>query len=341
MPLMRREVVCSRRETNYGTDPGVALATDAKDVLSVQVTDEAQMYGRHVRGLYLQPGRASTIGQRLYRISTTEYLRGRTGDYAAAAFPQIDPILVASGFTSSYAAPAGTETHKYIPSYDACGSASFKVYRDGVLYPLTGVRGDASFQFTPGSPAVVSFNGTGLWAAATDTALTNPAYTSEPLNPPIVKNCEFLPYSDEPTIAQFGHVHSVTINLRMATEVIGSMSMAATAEGVNRILNTGAGSLDDPGIEVVFDVEQPVTGALNPDTEWLDRFTAREISASAFIDIGVGGTASNVFNFTMARLFIQSVSPIALKGMPGYRVACRCLGSAAAASEDSLVITCT
>lgn len=334
MPLMRREVVCSRRETNYGTDPGVALATDAKDVLSVQVTDEAQMYGRHVRSLYLQPGRASTIGQRLYRISTTEYLRGSSAAYAAAVFPQIDPILVACGFTSTL----GAGFHEYNPSYDACGSAAFKVYRDGVLYPIKGVRGDASFQFTPGSPAVVSFNGTGLWAAATDTALTNPAYTSEPLNPPIVKDCAFKPYTDAPTIAQFGHVHSATINLRMATEAIGSMSLVATSEGVDRILNTGAGSLDDPGIEVVFDVEQPVTGALNPDTEWLDRFTSREISASSVIQVGAGAT--NAFLFTMARMFIQSVSPIALKGMPGYRVTCRCLGSAAAAAEDSLTIIC-
>jgi len=335
---MRREVLCSRRETTYGTDPGVTLATDAKDVLSVSVTDEATMYGRHVRSLYLQPSRVSTIGQRLYRISTTEYLRGSNSVYSAAVFPQIDAILTAAGMTSSYAAPAGVETHTYIPSYDACGSAAFRVYRDGILYPLTGVRGDASIQFTPGAPAVVSFNGTGRFGAATDTPLTNPAYTSEPSHPPIVMDCNFAPYADAPTIAQFGHVHNVALNFRMGTEVVGSMSCDTTSLGVLRIQNTGAGSLDDPGIEVVFDAEQPVTGALNPDTEWLDRFTAREISVAS--SITVGDSDSNRFVVSFARLFCQSVAPITLKGMPGFHVVARLLGSAAAAAEDSLTITC-
>ena len=331
IPLERREVLLAIAESTYGTDPGIT-DSDAMYVESASFTNNDTMHGRSVRAGLIQPQRTSTIGRRSWSISVSQYLRGGVTAYDATHFAQVHPFLVAAGFSSSHLAG----THTYRPAYDSAGSATMSFYQDGTRITSSGIRGDASFTFTPGAPVMMNFTGQGLWSDVTDSPLMVPDYSNEPLNPPIVTGATFRPYTDNPTAAQSGHVHNVTINLRMGVQSVESMSLAATSNGVAKFVNTGAGSLDDPGIEVVFDVEQPVMGALNPDSEWWDRFLNREIGASS--SITVGSAAKNTFVFTIARMFVQSISQIKLKGMQGHRITCRAMGSDGAGAEDSLLI---
>ena len=344
MPLTRRTVVQVKTEATYATDPTPAT-TDAifVDDLSLSLNSEPQ--GRAMFSPSFDARRRAVIGKRSWSLSFTTTLNGNTNAAAADKVPMYDAMLKACGLGAAF----GAGTWTYTPAASALSSCTFWIYQDGVRYKITGCRGNVRFVLTAGEVARAEWEFQGLYTETpTATAVSTPDYADLP-DAPLVVNTGWNPIQvpggdfDTPTVSEFGHIRSATIDLRNA---LGTSESLTVGDGVRSHEIVGRGDTSDPGIALTFEIEQPtahdgITAASIWST-WADRADSGLLVSSTLALVGNKSGQLNKHTFTMQTISVDEVQPIDLDGRVGYTVDARILADTAlAGGDDALLLAAT
>lgn len=210
MAYLKSEVLATAAvaEATYGTDPGVAFATDAFQPKDCQWNHELgeadiQLYGARPRGAGKIPTTVAAKVKVLFNL-------GGPGDPGANPLPvpQWMRFLLACGAANT---PSGSPVNLHTVVYDhrvtqASLSMLIDMYQEGAKnvrrHKLLGTRYAFSWQAEVGNLVELAFEGMGLWGGDSDhSAVTLPAY------PPI----------EETDDAAAGRAMTITLN-GVATE---------------------------------------------------------------------------------------------------------------------------
>jgi len=170
--LTKRQVILTKIEGAYNTDPVAAAATDAVRVENLSFSLEgARMHERAP----LKPSLGLTpkiYGGTLGSLSFDVYLKGSG---AAGTAPEIDPLLRACGLGVTNV-PVTSDS--YAPVSTGIESCWIEWYEDGLKHALGGCRGSFTCTLTAGEPGKLSFSMTGHYTKPVDMALPAPTYDS-------------------------------------------------------------------------------------------------------------------------------------------------------------------
>jgi hypothetical protein len=341
MPLDRRQVVLAKVEATIGDDPTHA-ATDAQIVYGPEWGKEFDRYGRAILSPTLTAMRSSILGRRSQTFTCRTEFRGTAADYTDVSIvPEYDAFLRACGMSASYDDAGDTWTYAPISDPADFKTVAIEGEQDGKAKIMLGAVGNPVFTFDPGAPGFVDWSFAGLWTDVAARALTTPDYSTD-VEPPLVVETGFQPFSEGPSAPTFGHCRLVTIDLR--NQIVLRSSQTVGGFGVVAGTVVGRGPADDPGIEVVIEVEQKVDGGSD---DWWARWQASPKTASASATITLGsGTAGNEHVITLSRLVVEDIEDIVFDdGLLGHRVTCRGLGSSgmslAGTADDEFTIVAT
>lgn len=337
----RQQSVTLTAETTYGTVAGHVPA-DGLILWDFTANVENQEgYSRAVQGAFNARQRVNYLGGRHMSWSCRQELRGKSEDLTAAIVPPWHDLLIASGWAATFAATTWTYRPAAIGAEGSddqspakVGSVGMRYHRGGLQYTLAGARSGWRIEIPARQPASIFYNGLARYTAPAAAAFVG----ADPLRevPPVCAAATgYVPFTWNPTAAQFGHISKVTIDGRVQTEITESLSLGT--EGLGVVRNLGRGTVDDPGIAVTIEVEQPTHAGTA--SAWIDAHINQTIDAARTITLG--SAVGNTIVLTLARMHVVRVDPILLGRRLGHRVECRLMGSSGAVAEDDLVITAT
>jgi hypothetical protein len=155
-------------ESSYATDPTPTVGSNAMIVKNLQGPNPVTLSYASRADIALQGfGRLSSKTAHTWReISFDVEISGAS---AAGAAPPYGPLLRACGLSET-AVPSTSVT--YAPISAALESVTLYVNRDGMQYKMTGCRGSVAIVFDNEGIPVYRFRFIGLYAVATDTALS-------------------------------------------------------------------------------------------------------------------------------------------------------------------------
>jgi len=339
-----------KTEAAYGADPGHA-DVNAQLVRNIALTYNATPQNRATQDVLLRPYRSPLITGRSYSLSYQSDLKGSDAALEATKFVAYTAELQACGFTVDIGAPAA---HVYTMGDNASGieSVAFQYEQHGLTYLIVGARGNGVFNFVPGQPATIDWTFSGLASTKPAAAgMTTPDYTTGPTTidvpPPICVGVtlDFTPFTNAPAAGAFGHIRSVSIDLR--NQVVPRASFNLGSTGIGEYIIAGHGTVDDPGIAVTVEVEMPSADV----AAWWDRYLTHATSpwygvtevdqTAADLEITVGDVAGNIHHFQLGGLALWSMQPLDMgDGRYGFTLEFRVLGATApSTTEDDLVIT--
>ena len=344
MPVTRRTIVQVKTEATYAavTTPAVTDAIFVED-LSLSLNNEPQ--GRAMFGPSFDARRRAVLGKRSWSLSFSTTLNGNINAAAADKVPMYDAMLRACGLNSAF----GANTWTYTPVATGMSSCTFWIYQDGVLYKVRGCRGNVRFVLNAGEVAKAEWEFSGLYVETpTATAVSTPDYTDLP-DAPLVVSTGWNPIQvpggdfDSPTVAEFGHIRSATIDLRNA---VASSESLTVGDGVRSHEIVGRGEATDPGIALTFEIEQPTAhdGITSASiwTLWASRIDAGLLVSSSLALVGNTSGQLNKHTFTMQTITLDDVQITDLDGRIGYTVDARILADTAlAGGDDALLLAAT
>lgn len=341
----RQQSVLVKNETTYGTDPtpvntdGLVLWDFAADV------ENQPGYSRAVQGAYNGRQRVNYLGGRHMSWSARQELRGKSQNLTAAIKPPWHDLLIAAGWVATW--NGGTSAWDYVPAgigvdgseagrVNDKGSNTIKWARGGLQHVLVGARSGWRIEIEARKPPMIYWVG-GLARYTVPAAAAYVAATPADEQAPVTSGATaFTPWGYTPGV-EYGHIRKVVIDGRCQTEITDSLSLGT--EGVGVVRNVGRGTVDDPGIAVQIELEQPNSVHPNDSDLWISKYATQAVDSLRTITLG--SAAGNTITISIAQMQVIEVHPIMLGRRFGQRIEARAMLSAAALSEDDVLITAT
>lgn len=190
--ITRLTPVLAKPEGVYNVDPLPVVGVDGRLVENVSFTDEAAR-------MTPRPAVKPTMGQlphvyggKLRTVTFDMELKG-SGDGVSA--PEIGVFLRACGLSETITANVDVVYNTISTLHE---SITMYIYTDGLLYIMTGCRGNAVFNLKAGEPGKVSFTFSGHSEKPADVALPA-AVTYSAIRPPAYLNAAALINGDTPS----------------------------------------------------------------------------------------------------------------------------------------------
>lgn len=287
--LTRKATLLAKKEVSYGVDvvPAAGDAVLVKDVDIRVIGDELQ---RDFLRSTLSP-LPHQIGERYCELKFTTELKGSG---TAGTAPETGALFQACGLAENVVAVTSVD---YTPDSDAFSSATIYVYRDGILYKVTGARGTFEVNLNTGKFGEIAWTFQGLYTAVSDVAMV--AGTYDTTLPPVVMAAAF-------SVGAYAAV-ATKLNINMANNL-------ALRKSINQ-----AGSI----LEVLITGWNDRGGSFDPEAvlEATHPFYANWLSAlQAAMTVTVGGTAGNIVAVTGPKLQYRQINPGDRDGLYVYEV---------------------
>ncbi len=183
--LVNRELILAKIESTYNVDSTPSAATDAILVENINWSQEGlRMVDRPSIQASLSTNQQIYAGS-LRSVTFDVEIKGAGAAYSASVAPEVDVLLRACGMGVTLVTTVGSESITYEPVSTGHESITIYYYQDGMLYKLTGCRGNVSFDLSTGAYGKVSFTFVGHSSSPTDAALVTPTYDST-IPPPVI-----------------------------------------------------------------------------------------------------------------------------------------------------------
>ena len=337
MAISRARLLQWQGETPYGTIAGAWATTDCHLAYDIGMPSMKQtaMPRPQLHGTIGDDLRADIICKRTQSISFKPEMKGNAAEFSAIVFPDCHHWLQAAGFLDVYA--GGDTSHTYTratnPTTSACPSMAIRHFigdSTALMHTILGARCNVAFDFVPGEILRPTVTATGLYTAPEDEAVVVPSYAADIL-PPIVQGLGWDPYTDSPTLGSWGQVRKLTLDLGANVVEVPSLSPAGS-EGIGGVFIHGWNT------KLTAEVEAKDGAAID---DWIARWASRTEATGAGLVITVGSAAHNQFIFTLGRCVPRTVTPADLDGAVGYQVDFQLMATAAATTNDSIIIKAT
>lgn len=286
MPLLsRKRIILAKIETTYGTDSVPTGAANAIVVRNLTITPiESDSAERDIIRPYLGASERLIAAAR----SMVEFECELMGSGTAGTAPQVAPLLRACGFAETIS--AGVHA-LYKPVSSGFESVTIYANVDGVLHKLTGARGNVQVELNNKQIPVLKFMLTGIFNAATDTAL--PAATYSSVVPQVVNN-----------------INTTAFAFQGYSGVMASLSIDMGINVVHRSLVGGA--------ESVLITDRKASGQLQIEATTVaqkDYWTAARNASAGALTLLHGGTAGNRVQIDAPNVTIAKPSYAELDGI--------------------------
>lgn len=307
--LINRELILCKIESVYNTDSTPTGSSDAIQVENISWSlPGLRMIERPLIRTSL--GKLKQIyGNSLMEISFDVELK-YSG--TAGTAPEIDPLFRACGLGVTND-PGVSDT--YAPVSSSIESCTIYYYQDGMLYKLTGCRGELSASLEAGNRGMMTFTMTGHTSAPSDTSLATPTYDSTV--PVALVGASF-------TIDSYAGVIS-KLEFSMGNTIATPPSINA-ADGFADVQITG----------------RDVIGSIDPEAVLIatEAFDAnfRSGAAMALTTGVIGGTAGNKYTISMPAVSYRSIGPGERDGIRTFELG---FGSAESSGDDEISIAFT
>jgi len=163
--LTERTIVLAKVETTYGTDASPDPSSDFICVGDLRVNPNVTYNNPACMDGILSP-RQGVAGGRYLEVTFTHELQAAEG--GGATPPPASPLLKACGFAETIDTTTGNENVSYNPVSTGFASVTLYVYYDGILWKITGARGNVEVAATAGETVKLNFTFQGLWNDAED-----------------------------------------------------------------------------------------------------------------------------------------------------------------------------
>lgn len=277
--LVRKRTLLGKIEVTYGVDPVPVAATDAILEKNLDIREIGEELVRDFARSSLSP-LPHAIGEKYGELKFQTELKGSG---AAGTAPEIGKLFRACAFAETVSAGVSVA---YDPSSASFSSMTFYVYRDGILYKLTGARGTLEVDLTVGKYGVIDWTFQGLYVAVADAALVSGTYNAT--LPPVVLSAAF-------SVGGYAAV-ATKLSLNMANEFALRRDLSA-ANGIREVLITGwdgRGGSFDP--EAVLEATHPF-------------FANWASAAQSALTVTAGSVAGNRCVITGPKAQYKSISP--------------------------------
>ena len=173
MPLLtRKRTILLKTEATYGTDAAPAGA-DALVVRSIDVTPiSADTVSRDLIRPYMGNSAQLLANSKVECNFEVEL----AGSGTAGTAPRWGPAMLACGTSATTVASTSVT---YAPVSSSFSSATIYYFGDGIKHAVTGWRGTFEITGAVGQIPTLSFTGTGIYNAPTDTASPSVTYTNQ------------------------------------------------------------------------------------------------------------------------------------------------------------------
>ena len=173
MPLLtRKRTILLQTEATYGTDAAPAGA-DALVVRSIDVTPiSADTVSRDLIRPYMGNSAQLLANSKVECNFEVEL----AGSGTAGTAPRWGPAMLACGTSATTVASTSVT---YAPVSSSFSSATIYYFGDGIKHAVTGWRGTFEITGAVGQIPTLSFTGTGIYNAPTDTASPSVTYTNQ------------------------------------------------------------------------------------------------------------------------------------------------------------------
>lgn len=278
--LKKKEVILSKIESTYNTDPTPSNSTDAILCESFEWANEGlRMLDRpapkNTIGSY-----APVYGGTLKALSIVVRYRGSG---AAGTANDMSPLLRACGLSETLNASTSVVYKPVSTGFESC---TIYRYNDGKLQKYTGCVGNLQCDFTVGGFFLFTFNMVGHFVSETDVALVSPTYDTTV--PPVVLNGAFVANS-----------YSAIISA-LQFDLGNTLAMPPDFNGSD-------------GFGIIQVTDRKVTGSFDPQDvlvathNFMSEFTA---GTSMVLGTGaVGPAAGNKIQIDMAAIKISELAP--------------------------------
>ena len=303
-----RTALLAKKEVTYATDPVPTGSVDAILAGDLTVKPSSEVIDRKDMWTGSLSAKQPIMGRYYGELSFETELKGSG---AAGTAPDFGVLIKACGFSETIVAATSVT---YAPVSSAFDSVTLYAYRDGLLYKLTGARGNVSLNAQAGQRSMLHFTFKGFFADPSDAAI--PSITIDATQPVPCKSSTFVIGGYAATIAN--------VSFDMQNEISVSEDMnAASGYGACSILGRNASGSFDPEATLV---------ATNP---W---FTAYKNATAQSMSFHVGATAGNIVTVTMPKVVYRDISEGDRNGIYTYN-----LGFTAAqnAGDDEISIVVT
>lgn len=273
--LTRNEMILAKIEGTYGTDstPDGTNAIALAGIVQANPAEQARLAERPViRGGSIGKG-APIFGGSLFGFTIEVEIKG-SGD-ANDTPPEYGPLLRACGFTETVNASTSVV---YTPRSTGHESCTIYYYQDGVLFKVTGCRGNVSFSGAVGEVMTATFTMVGRKTAGDPVDASQPTPTLDAAVPPVFLSNNFL------SIASY------------------NPAFTEWSLDMQNVVNAGGNANAADGFGVVRVTERNPGGSINPEMtlvatqDWLDDWESGNTKALSF-QLGTAG--GNQFEFSI------------------------------------------
>jgi hypothetical protein len=318
MPIYaRKTALLAKLETTYGVD-ATPTTDDVVEIFDFSITPNIDKVERNPYRPTLSPV-AAIPGKRYTELSFYVELKGAGIDSTTglAKQPKVVDLLQGCGFELTINNidsnnDGTTDAVEYIlkPTSTDFKSLTFYAYLDGVLYKVTGARGNAQIQMEANNIGKIQFTFTGLFETPVDAAF--PTVTIEEVIPPLIKNVNLTMGGYAPILSSF--------EVNMNNDIVQRDDMNA-AEGVG-------------GIDIIG---RNPSGSLNPDmmlAAEYDIWTQFESGTPQSIEATVGSEVGNKVSINIPQAVYNSIKIDERDSIRVYTTDFTCIGN-----DDEVQIT--
>lgn len=307
--LTNRRVLTSKIEAVYNVDIVPAANVNAKYVEGLNWSFEApKMVQRNAVKITFDKLKQLYAGS-LFSVSFDKEVKGSG---VAGTAPEIGTLFRACGLGEIINAGVSVI---YKPVSVALESVTCYLYEDGVLYKITGCRGEVGFKLGVGARVMATFKMQGHFSGPTDVALAAPTY--EATLPPIWIGAPFQ-------IGGYGPVIS-KLDFNMGN-ALSNLPDVSSADGFGEVIIHGR------DVKGSFDPQMTTIAA----RDWVNKWKTN--AEEALTSGPIGATAGNIVQFDMPKVSSQTVAPADRTGARALAIG---FGAAENAGDDSVAITFT
>lgn len=307
--LTQKSLVLAKVETTYGTDPTPTTAADAIQVYNVELELKRDPNERQPVGVTLSP-LPSIMGAGDAKVSFEVDLKGSG---TAGTLPDWNPLQRACGWTNT----TTTNTDTYKPSNAPTESITLYVYKDGLLYKLSGARGDVKHNFEAGKIVKLKYDFQARYALPIDTTLPT-ACTLDSTKPVVAVGSVFT----------FGSYAAVIekLELGLNNDIVKNSDLNATY---------GVQSFDITGRKPKG--KMTVNACLRATTN-ADFWSYMDSGTSKALSIVIGTAAGNIATITAPVCTVLSVKPASKNGIDCFDVEFEMDANAAGGGDEMSVV---
>lgn len=310
--ITQNTVLLAKEESTYGTDPTPTTAANAFYAYDVEIRPQSTVIERRPVSVTLSPEN-SLNSFKYYELSFTVEMKGSG---AAGTAPRgVGDLLEACGMAETVVASTSVT---YKPATSSLKSVTIYCYKDGLLYKLTGARGNVSVVLRAGETPKLQFSMMGRYNIPTDTSFPSSA-TYESTDPVV---CSGLTMTYGSTLSP--SAASIEINLN---NDIGRLDAITGTDGIAGFFITNRNPT------YTMETEAILRATTNGDL-WADlgNYATRAFSAV------VGSSAGNIATITAPAMSITNIGATDRNGISAYTITG---GLGLSSGDDELSIALT